>query len=109
MTFVYFLINAQYTITDFFGIIKLSIFMTLDVKNLILSLGDLDLTTTRLYYTNYPYFVNTSFNVNQIQTILVRINSNKKYESNLLEMGFDSDMDMKLLPWLFHYHKEPIF
>lgn len=45
--------------------------MTLDVKNLILSLGDLDLTTTRLYYTNYPYFVKTSFNVNQIQTILV--------------------------------------
>lgn len=54
-----------------FGIIKLSIFMTLDVKNLILSLGDLDLTTTRLYYTNYPYSVNISFNVNQIQTILV--------------------------------------
>lgn len=83
--------------------------MTLDVKNLILSLGDLDLTTTRLYYTNYPYFVNTSFNVNQIQTILVWINSNKKYESNLLEMGFDSDTVMKLLPWVLHYHKESIF
>lgn len=56
-----------------FDIIKLSIFMTLDVKNLILFQGDLDLTTTRPYYTNYPYVFNTSFNVNpfQIQAILV--------------------------------------
>lgn len=44
MIFVYFLVNAQYTITDFFDIIKLSIFMTLDIKNSILSLGELDLT-----------------------------------------------------------------
>lgn len=24
-------------------------------------------------------------------------------------MGFDSDTVMKLLPWVLHYHKEPIF
>lgn len=59
MTFVFFL---QMLST------QLLIFMTLDVKNLILFLGDLDLTSTRPYYTDYSYFVNASFSVNPFQT-----------------------------------------